>query len=76
MVSYKVHVRENWIHPTISCAGIFTSTRVHAKEQILLMQSACYALHAFRKLGLVDNEISIISAAFRPAIVQNDIVVA
>lgn len=54
----------------------FSGTRVHAEQQILVVQSVGHSEHAVRELGLVDYEVAIIATPARPAVVQDDVVVA
>jgi hypothetical protein len=54
---------------TISCAGQFTSTRVHAEKETLGMQIVRYCSHSTRKLLLVCNELALAITAIGPAVV-------
>lgn len=40
------------------------------------MQSVRDSIHALRKLRLINNEVAIITASSRPAVVENDVIIA
>ena len=61
---------------SISCTSEFSSARVHAEQQILVVQSVRYSEHAVWELGLVDDEVAVVATAARPAVIEHDVVVA
>lgn len=40
------------------------------------MQPLRDSIHAVREFGLIDNEIAIITTSYRPAVIENNVVVA
>jgi hypothetical protein len=61
---------------SVTCTSQFASTRVHAKQQVLVVQSVRHSVHTVRELGFVDDQISIIASSARPAIIENYVVIA
>lgn len=61
---------------SISCASHFASTRVHAKQQILIMQFVGNSEHAIREFRFVDYEVAVVATSARPAIIKDDVIAA
>ena len=61
---------------SISCTREFSGARVHAEQQILVVQSVRYSEHAVWELGFVDYEVAVVATPARPAVVEDDVVVA
>lgn len=61
---------------SIACTRELSGTRIHAEQQIFVVQSVGHSEHAVWELGLVDYEVAIVATSTGPAVVEDDIVVA
>ena len=60
----------------ISCTCEFPGTRVHAEQQILVVQSVRHSEHAIREFHFIDHEVAVIATSARPAVIKDDVIVA
>jgi hypothetical protein len=61
---------------SVACASQFAGARVHTKQKVLVVESVGHSVHAIWELGFVDDQISIIASSARPAVIENNVVVA
>lgn len=61
---------------SIACTRELSGTRIHAEQQIFVVQSVGHSEHAVWELGLVDYEVAVITTSARPAVIEDDVVVA